>query len=856
VNNGSSPEGAALTYEYQLFGDERLTQPLPGATGVAETPSRTAWPVLARLAEDTEYWWRARATDGFSTSAWSAVTSFAVDAVNRPPAAPVPDTPAPGSRVASRQPVLTVRNAIDPEGQPLTYEFRLAADEGVTQVVAAQSGVAEGLGLTAWDPRATLDEDAVYYWTARARTEGDAPEDFSPWSEPVSFRVDSVNEPPTAPRPLRPVDGVAVGTHSPALVVLNATDPEGEPLSYRFAIDTQPTLDSPARQVSPEIPGGAGETSWTPSVSLDENAVYYWRAHASDGQAETPSVLASFVVNEANEPPSAPVALDPVDGRTVGTDVPALVLRNAADPDGDALTYEIEVRDAAGEVVAAATGIPSGVDETAWTVTTALAENQAFTWSARASDGELRGPWSAPAAFRVDAVVEPPTAPVPLLPADGVVVEQRRPALVVENATSPDGLALAYTFEIEAVAADGSTSPVAQVEGVAETEDTTAWPVSLDLPDGSYQWRARASDPRSSGPWSATWRFAVLVDPPPAAPLGLRAMAGDARVRLDWNASPEPDVSGYRVYRSTTAGGPYDFAAAAGAPGLDDLGLTNGVTYYYVVTATDARAESGQSNEAAARPEAPATLLAEVRYDPAVIRGECLLPGRPGHRDARDLRLWNSTEEAAAPEAFDGPACRRENECPDWLYATVELPAGHDPATIDVRSLRLFGSVPADPGYRATVDVDRDGLPELRVRFDFDRVAPHLFVGVRPATIVGRAAGVEVRGTGPIEVLPLGAQLRVTPRTLQRRACGEDVMATVTFAQGLSASAVEIASVRLNGVVPVKRVVRACGRELKVKFDRGAAIAVLPIGPKVEVRVTGTLRGVPFVGVDHIRVIE
>ena len=131
----------------------------------------------------------------------------------------------------------------------------------------------------------------------------------------------------------------------------------------------------------------------------------------------------------------------------------------------------------------------------------------------------------------------------------------------------------------------------------------------------------------------ATWRFEVLVDPPPAAPTGLRAVAGDARVRLDWNASPEPDVTGYRVYRSPTAGGPYAFVAAVAAPGFDDLGLTNGVTYYYVVTAIDARAESGPSNEAAARPEAPQALVAEVRYDPAVIRAECLLPaGRQGHR--------------------------------------------------------------------------------------------------------------------------------------------------------------------------------------------------------------------------------
>ena len=254
VNNASSPEGAPLAYEFQIFGDEALTQPIPGATGVAETPSRTSWTVAARLAEDTTYWWRARATDGFSTSAWSAASVFTVDAVNRPPTAPVPDTPVPGARVASRQPALTVRNALDPEQQPLTYEFRLASDPAITDVVAGQSGVAEGLGLTTWDPGKTLDEDAVYYWIARARTAGDAPEDFSPWSEPVSFRVDSVNEPPTAPRPLRPVGGQEVASHSPALVVENATDPEGDPLAYRFEIDT-PALARLAR--APGLAGAA-----------------------------------------------------------------------------------------------------------------------------------------------------------------------------------------------------------------------------------------------------------------------------------------------------------------------------------------------------------------------------------------------------------------------------------------------------------------------------------------------------------------------------------------------------------------------------------------------------------------------
>jgi hypothetical protein len=153
-------------------------------------------------------------------------------------------------------------------------------------------------------------------------------------------------------------------------------------------------------------------------------------------------------------------------------------------------------------------------------------------------------------------------------------------------------------------------------------------------------------------------------------------------------------------------------------------------------------------------------------------------------------------------------------------------------------------------------DIDADGVAELRVRFAFDAVAPYLSVGAHAATIVGRAGGVEVRGTGRIDVAALAPDLRVTPRTLQRRSCGQEVLARVTFAPGLDARDVDVGSVRLNGVVKVQRVVHASRRELELKFDRAQVIGVLPLGSSVEVRVTGTLRGLPFVGVDHIRVIE
>ncbi|MHC4413016.1 MAG: CBM96 family carbohydrate-binding protein, partial [Planctomycetota bacterium] len=92
---------------------------------------------------------------------------------------------------------------------------------------------------------------------------------------------------------------------------------------------------------------------------------------------------------------------------------------------------------------------------------------------------------------------------------------------------------------------------------------------------------------------------------PPAAPTGLAATAGDTQVELDWDDNTEVSLASYSVYRDTTSGGPYT-KIASGIPTSDynDTGLTNGTTYYYVVTAVDINDnESGNSIEVSATPQ-------------------------------------------------------------------------------------------------------------------------------------------------------------------------------------------------------------------------------------------------------------
>ncbi len=102
-----------------------------------------------------------------------------------------------------------------------------------------------------------------------------------------------------------------------------------------------------------------------------------------------------------------------------------------------------------------------------------------------------------------------------------------------------------------------------------------------------------------------------IIAPPPATPLGLTAAAGDSQVTLNWSGSA--GVAGYNVKRATIAGGPYTTIASVAGNNFTDTGLTNGATYYYVVSALNAGCESANSAEVSATPPT-AFLLWQTQY--------------------------------------------------------------------------------------------------------------------------------------------------------------------------------------------------------------------------------------------------
>jgi len=91
---------------------------------------------------------------------------------------------------------------------------------------------------------------------------------------------------------------------------------------------------------------------------------------------------------------------------------------------------------------------------------------------------------------------------------------------------------------------------------------------------------------------------------PPSAPGGLVAVPGDHLVSLNWSDNAEDDLAGYSVYRSTNSG-IYGAALVTNLVSSDyvDHTVSNGTTYYYVVTASDTNSnESATSGEASATP--------------------------------------------------------------------------------------------------------------------------------------------------------------------------------------------------------------------------------------------------------------
>ena len=193
----------------------------------------------------------------------------------------------------------------------------------------------------------------------------------------------------------------------------------------------------------------------------------------------------------------------------------------------------------------------------------------------------------------------------------------------------------------------------------------------------------------------------------PATPTGLQATGGNAQVSLSWNAST--GAASYNVKRSTTNGGPYSTAVASPtATNYTDTSVTNGTTYYYVVSAVNTAGQSGNSAQASATP-ANATANVTITINPAQTK--------PISPYIYGLNFYSGVTGAPPQLTFDRAGGNRwtaynwetnaSNAGSDYLYENDDYLTS---STVPAEAVRTFIAGDQSNGLASLITVQLQGL--------------------------------------------------------------------------------------------------------------------------------------------------
>lgn len=201
---------------------------------------------------------------------------------------------------------------------------------------------------------------------------------------------------------------------------------------------------------------------------------------------------------------------------------------------------------------------------------------------------------------------------------------------------------------------------------------------------------------------------AAPVATPPTTlniPTGVFASAGNASNSISWTASS--GATSYNIYWSTTSGAGTSGTKITGvSSAYTHTGLTNGTTYYYVVTAVYAGGESAGSTQVSAMPHTPVALAVPTGVSATA-------------RDANNTVNWSAVNGAASynlywsttsgvdktngtkislanrPQAHTGLV----NGTPYYYVVTAVSSAGESAESAQVSATPVAASVAADPLY-------------------------------------------------------------------------------------------------------------------------------------------------------------
>lgn len=337
---------------------------------------------------------------------------------------------------------------------------------------------------------------------------------------------------------------------------------------------------------------------------------------AGDGDADGLSNLEEFLGGTdptVFDGPGAPTLVSPVGGAIVTSASPQLEFGPATDPQGDTLTYTVQVWDdpAMNTLVQELPNVLQSLGATTVVNASGLAENTTFAWRVRASDGNAAGPWTSLETFFVNAVNEAPNAPTLLFPTDGEYVDSLRPTLQWAAFSDVDQ-DTGGTFVVEVTDADGQL-----VTTLPAGAGVTSIQVDTDLEENTtYRWSAQAMDPGGlSSPWSAEESFVVdTTNSAPDAVEFIRPTEGEEAdtTSPEFEATASFDVEGdaidYEFEVDSSPGydagdGAFGVVAWSGdgtviwTPGDEGVALERGQTWYARVRVVDERGAGSSWDE-------------------------------------------------------------------------------------------------------------------------------------------------------------------------------------------------------------------------------------------------------------------
>jgi hypothetical protein len=384
-------DGDALTYTV-------VTPPAHGIlTGTA--PALTYTPGAGYHGPDS---FQFKATDPVGADSNLATVSITVNAVNHAPTA--------NPQVVTTDedtPMAITLTGSDPDGDPLTFTVTSLPAKGTL------SGTAPNLTYT---PGANLsgDDSFTFRVSDGALTSSDAT---------VALQVRPVNDPPIAAG-----QTVTTDEDTPVSIALQATDVEGDALTYRV-------VASPSHGT---LTGTAPNLIYTPAANY--NGPDSFTFTANDGQTDGNIATVSITVNPVND---APVALDQSVATLEGTAKP--ITLSATDVDGDLLTYTVITLPANGTLTGTAPSL---------TYVPATGYHGPDSFQFKATDSAGADSNLATVSITVNAVNHAPTANP-----QAVTTDEDTPAAITLTGSDPDGDPI--TFSVTALPAKGTLSGTA-----------------------------------------------------------------------------------------------------------------------------------------------------------------------------------------------------------------------------------------------------------------------------------------------------------------------------------------------------------------------------------------------------------